>query len=241
MLRTANYLISLLILASFLSACQGTAPAATATASPSPSLAPPMPTAMPPTTIPSPTATVTQISTLTPLPTETPTLTPTSSPSPTPSPTLTPTTSAPTGPQDTAAGSYILKYLILQNSGGPVACGDNLIGVSTGQVSTGKAKEDIKLALNSLFSTGVKYSGELYNPLFQSKLRVASVEFDGGQRDEVNIVLIGTFVKPKEACDKLRYRAQVWQTVRQFPGIRRANIRLDNGLLLGDLLAANDG
>jgi hypothetical protein len=134
----------------------------------------------------------------------------------------------------------MVKYLVLLDTGGPIGCGDSLIAVSTGQVSTGNVKEDIKVALNSLFSTGVKYVGELYNPLYQSKLRVLSVEFKGPKKDEVIIHMTGQFVKPKDSCDKSRYRWQVWQTVRQFAGIRQANIWLDNGLLLGDLLA-NDG
>jgi hypothetical protein len=131
----------------------------------------------------------------------------------------------------------MVKYFILPDTGGPIGCGDNLVASSTGIVSTGNVKEDIKLALNSLFSTGVKYVGGLYNPLYQSKLRVLSVEFKGSKKDEVIIHMTGQFVKPKDPCDKTRYRWQVWETVRQFPGIRRANIWLNNGLLLGDLLA----
>jgi hypothetical protein len=158
---------------------------------------------------------------------------------PLPSPTTTETATTTLAPAADVGGGgvYMVKYLVLPDTGGPIGCGDSLIAVSTGQVSTGNVKEDIKLALNSLFSTGVKYVGDLYNPLYQSKLRVSSVELKGPKRDEVIIKMTGKFVKPKDPCDKTRYRWQVWQTVRQFAGIRQANIWLDNGLLLGDLLA----
>ena len=200
---------------------------------------------------PSPTATSTLVApTETPIPstaTATATLTPTASPTatatstetPLPSPTATETATTTLAPAADVGGGgvYMVKYLVLPDTGGPIGCGDSLIAVSTGQVSTGNVKEDIKLALNSLFSTGVKYVGDLYNPLYQSKLRVSSVELKGPKRDEVIIKMTGKFVKPKDPCDKTRYRWQVWQTVRQFAGIRQANIWLDNGLLLGDLLA----
>lgn len=206
-----------------------------ASVSPSPSatntLVTPTETPLPPTA----TATATVTATLT----ATATATTTETPLPSPTATATSTATATTAPAADVGGGgvYMVKYLVLPDTGGPIGCGDSLIAVSTGQVSTGNVKEDIKLALNSLFSTGVKYVGDLYNPLYQSKLRVSSVELKGPKRDEVIIKMTGKFVKPKDPCDKTRYRWQVWQTVRQFAGIRQANIWLDNGLLLGDLLA----
>ena len=181
----------------------------------------------------------TQTATLTVTPTATLTATATRTKTPLPSPTATATatnTQTP-APAFGGGGVYMIKYFVLLDTGGPIGCGDSLIASSTGQISTGNVKEDIKIALNSLFSTGVKNVGELYNPLYQSKLRVTSVEFKGSGKDEVIIHTTGRFVKPKDSCDKARYRWQVWETVRQFPGIRRVNIWLDNGLLLGDLLA----
>jgi len=225
-------LFSIIILA-LLPACKGNStPAVKETvALPTPSY-----TLLPPTETPLPPS-ATSTSTLT--PTASPTATATSTETPLPSPTATETATATLAPAADVSGGgvYMVKYLVLPDTGGPIGCGDSLIAVSTGLVSTGNVKEDIKLALNSLFSTGVKYVGELYNPLYQSKLRVSSVEFKGPKKDEVVIHMNGKFVKPKDPCDKSRYRWQVWQTVRQFAGIRQANIWLDNGLLLGDLLA----
>lgn len=225
-------LFSIIILA-LLPACAGNSTLAVtetiALPTPSYTLLPPTETPLPPS--------ATSTSTLT--PTASPTATATSTETPLPSPTATETATATLAPAADVSGGgvYMVKYLVLPDTGGPIGCGDSLIAVSTGQVSTGNVKEDIKLALNSLFSTGVKYVGDLYNPLYQSKLRVSSVELKGPKRDEVIIKMTGKFVKPKDPCDKTRYRWQVWQTVRQFAGIRQANIWLDNGLLLGDLLA----
>jgi hypothetical protein len=112
------------------------------------------------------------------------------------------------------------------------------VPVSTGFLRTGDLSEDVKIALNSLFSTGTKYSGNLYNPLYQSKLRVGNVNFKKSS-GEINIQLSGGFTKPKEDCDKLLYRAQVWDTVRQFPEVWRAYIGV-NQYLLGDLLVVGD-
>ena len=224
-----------MIMLAVLPACSGSSSPGlfAASISPSPSatntLVAPTETPFPPTATASPTVTATLTATATATSTETPL----------PSPTATETATTTLAPAADVGGGgvYMVKYLVLPDTGGPIGCGDSLIAVSTGQVSTGNVKEDIKLALNSLFSTGVKYVGDLYNPLYQSKLRVSSVELKGPKRDEVIIKMTGKFVKPKDPCDKTRYRWQVWQTVRQFAGIRQANIWLDNGLLLGDLLA----
>lgn len=99
-------------------------------------------------------------------------------------------------------------------------------------------KADVKTALQRLFSYGVKNIGNLYNPLYQSKLRIERVEYNKSTQ-QVRIYSSGGFVKPKDECDQLRYREQVWATVRQFPGVKRVDIWVGSKLL-GDLLAAND-
>lgn len=48
--------------------------------------------------------------------------------------------------------------------------------------------------------------------------------------------LSGTFVKVDEDCDKLRFRAQLWQTVLQFPEVKRVDFILESGIPLGDFL-----
>ncbi len=137
-----------------------------------------------------------------------------------------------------SGGDLIVKYLVHQGTGGPAGCGDSMIAVSADFLRTGDVKEDVKIALNRLFSTGTKYSGDFYNPLYQSKVKVNDVSFKKSSGN-VTVHLIGPFTKPKEDCDKLLYRAQVWDTTRQFPEVKHATIWM-NQYLLGDLLVVGD-
>ncbi|MFL7893350.1 MAG: hypothetical protein ACK2UM_07905 [Anaerolineales bacterium] len=201
---------------------------------------PPTNTPIPPTaTQPPPTATYTATTTQT--PTETPTSTPTetSTATPTEEPTATSTATATSVPQAVASSNVIVKYLVHQGTGGSTGCGDSLVAVSTGVLPTGDIENDVKVALNSLFSTGSKYVGALYNPLYQSNLRVGKVDFKKST-GQLTIYLNGGFTKPKDDCDKKLYRAQVWDTARQFPEVWRAYIWVNNKYLLGDLLVVGD-
>jgi hypothetical protein len=147
--------------------------------------------------------------------------------------TVTPTnTSTPTPTEEPTA------TLTATNTAAPQAGSPSNVPVSVGFDRTGDVKEDLKIAITSLFSTGSQYAGDLYNPLFQSKLRVNDVSFNQGAAN-VTIHLTGSFTKPKDDCDKLLYRAQVWSTARQFPEVNHATIWL-NQYLLGDLLVVGD-
>ncbi|GAH69457.1 unnamed protein product, partial [marine sediment metagenome] len=183
------------------------------------------------------TSTSTATNTASPTPTATATETPTATA--TEEPTATQTATATAVPQAAAPANVLVKYLVHQGTGGSVGCGDSLVPVSTGFLPTGDIKEDVKIALNSLFSTGSKYVGNLYNPLYQSNLRVGKVDFRKST-GELTIYLNGGFTKPKDECDKKLYRAQVWDTARQFPEVWRAYIWIGD-LLLGDLLATRGG
>ncbi|MGW8142811.1 MAG: hypothetical protein ACWGN2_00360 [Anaerolineales bacterium] len=199
---------------------------------------PPTSTPIPATDTPlPPTSTATAIPTDTPTASPTVTQTPTSTPTPTVEPTATPTATNTTVPQSGIPSNVIVKYLVIEGTGDSSGCG-SLVPVSAGIVRTGDVNEDVKLAINSLFSTGSKYAGNLYNPLYQSKLRVNDVSFKKNSGN-VTIRLTGSFTKPKEDCDKLLYRAQVWDTARQFPEVKLATIWL-NKYLLGDLLVVGD-
>ena len=172
-----------------------------------------------------PTPTTTASSTDTPthtLPTtNTPSLTPTDTQ------TLTPTTPFGFIPDDA-----IIIYLTHVGTGGPVACGDSLVAIRTGNIRTKDIEKDIQLAIDTLFSIG-QYSGGLYNATYPSSLRFGGVTITKG---EAVVELGGSYVKPKDACDASRYRAQVWSTIQQFPEVNRAIPRYRNALL-GDLLA----
>jgi Sporulation and spore germination len=185
---------------------------------------PPTSTPLPATDTPLPptaTPTATSTSTATPLPTDTPT--------PTESPT-------PTSPPPTASGEdAIYVYYILPKTDGPVGCGDSLVKVNTGLYRTGDNATDIATALRNLFNKQ-QYIGNLYNPVYLSNWRIDSVEFKDYE-GLANVSLSGGYVRSGDRCDDSRVRAQIWTTIRQFPGVKTVYI-LMNGNLLGDILAA---
>ena len=197
-------------------------PSGTPTNPPAPSstLMPSSPTPLPPTATPvPPTSTYTPTVTQTSLPTETPT----------PSETLTETSPPPTASGEDA----IYVYYIQKDTGGPVACGDSLIKVNTGLYRSGDNEADIKTGLSRLFNKQ-EYIGNLYNPVFRSNWKIQSINFKAYE-GLADISLDGAYVRSGDRCDDGRVRAQIWTTIRQFPGVKTVYILL-NGNLLGDIL-----
>lgn len=143
----------------------------------------------------------------------------TSPPIPSATPTVTPQT----------PGIYYI--LVAKDTGGPIGCGDSLVKYYPGVWVKGDLEADIVGALNALFSNHNEYVNGFYNPMYRSDLRAKSVDVVDG---EVIVQLGGTLVRPKDACESQRMRAQVWYTVSQFSS-SRAIIYL-NKALLGDLL-----
>ncbi len=224
-------LCAIVVTFALLAACKSTLPA-TPTVTPVPpsaTPAPPTETPIPPTGTPTPTSTDT--------PTTTPTSTPTDTPTPSATPTETPTnTPVPSGyiPENA-----ILIYFVHLGTGGPIGCGDSLIPLTTGLYRTGDIKQDIKLALDRMFTSG-QYSGPLYNATYTSSLSVSSVEFKKSD-GRTTVQLDGSYARPQDSCDASRYRSQVWATALQFPEVTRFIPWVGNKLL-GDLLAVySDG
>ena len=214
-----------------LSAC------ATATPLPPTATQKPSETTAPTETPVPPTATFTITPSETPTSTETPSATPTKTPTETPTPTDTPTTT----PTETLAPAWsdpniIRIYVTHLGTGGPLACGDTLVGISAGHRRTGDVKEDIRIAVNTLFASGQKV-GAFHNATYPSRFRVSDVSFEKSTGTAV-ITLSGSYVKPADRCEGIRYREQVWATARHFPEVNRVTIWLENGKLLGDLLYA---
>lgn len=133
--------------------------------------------------------------------------------------------------------SRIKIYLVHLLGDGSDPCQANLVPVSTGIPASGDVKQDVTTAVNKLFSLGVEYSGNLYNPLYRSRLRVTDLDFNKSKKD-MTLYLTGSFSKPKEDCVKQLYRNQVWDTIRQFPEITRAHVWYKI-YKLGDLLAVD--
>lgn len=173
-------------------------------------------------------------------PTTTPTPTSPFQPTTTPGPTST-ITDSPTLTWETSSvlitGNSIVFYLTHLGTGGPIGCGDSLVAISTGKPRTGDIEKDIQQAVDALFSIG-QYSLGFYNATYPSSLRFSGVQIENG---EAVVNLSGTYVRPEDACDASRYRAQVWTTIEQFPEIKRAIPKVRDALL-GDLLSVySDG
>jgi len=182
-----------------------------------------------------------EVNTYTPTPSNTPTNTPlpptaTNTPTQTNTPTNTPTNTLTPTQVNITYENAIFIYFIHPNTGGPVGCGDSLVPLTIGQIRSGDVVRDMTIALNALFSAG-QYSGALINTTYTSNLHVNSIDFDK-YTGLAKVYMTGSFTKPKNNCDKSRYRAQVWATAKQFQGVKRAEIWVDSKLL-GDLLVAS--
>ena len=151
-----------------------------------------------------------------------PILTPPSTPTPAPAPT-----------QSEEEKKLGVKYfLIIPDNGGPFACGDGIAYFYSGK--NGKeVEDDIKVALNALFSVPTEYVGNYYNPIYKSNLRAKNVDVENGG---ATIWLRGTFEKPMSECEAKRIHTQVWRTASQFSEIKKRPIIWVNNVLLGDLL-----
>lgn len=180
---------------------------------------------------PQPTAVWTE----TPLPpsaTATFTVSPTATSTQTSTQTFTPTNTV--VPPTPSGDQAIFGYYIAVDTGGPIACGDDLIPVNTGAWRTGDIEVDVAEALRRLFFKQMYVAG-LYNPIYLSNLEVVNVDYKAYEK-QVSIDLAGTYVRSGDRCDDGRVREQIWTTVRQFPEVSKVYILL-NGNLLGDILA----
>ena len=237
MRKSLNFwvMITLFVTASLISACAAETllpPSATSTDTPTDTV-PPTSTQIPPTLT----------STITATDTSTPTASHTSTPSDTPTATLTPSNTPTETPTDTPAPAWanpnaIRIFVTHLGTGGPLACGDTLVGISSGYLrsESGDVEQDIATAVNTLFASGQKV-GSYHNATYPSNFRVSSVDFKKSTGTAV-ITLGGSYVKPSDYCEAKRYREQVWATARQFSEVNRVTIFLDDGKLLGDLLYA---
>lgn len=171
----------------------------------------------PPTATTQPSDTPVPPPTFTPLPTEAPTLAPTEPPPP------------PSGPKATLSkDEAVLVYYINKDEKGPFGCGEALWYVKTGMRKTGDIPMDVKAALSTILSYHSEKIGILYNPGYASSISVSSVEFDSGK---VTVYLTGDYVRTKDKCDPSRFNDQLRFTIKQFPGVKEINIRLNDAPL----------
>lgn len=227
-------LFAILFVLQILTACTTTAPEP-----PTPTNVPPTATLLPPTETPLPTATATF--TLPP-PTDTPTLEPTFTPTvvvDTETPTPTATSTPPPVPTirfiplpAALSGTINLYFIQLIPGSGP--CNDRSFAVGSGIKISGDIEDDVKAGLTKLFSYKDQYYGEIYNPLYKSRIRVERVDFRKGGLIEV--WMSGSYQRSGDPCDNTRVKSQIWNTIKQFRGIETTNIFL-NDIPFGDRLS----
>lgn len=231
MTKSTQRLTALLLAVVLLTACSTPTPIpATQTSHP------PTHTAEPPTEAPPPTSTMT----LTPPPsTDTPTWTPAFSPTQTDTETPTPTITLTPGPRKAfiplpgATGDTVNIYFILPNVN-VNTCDDRVIAISSGVQKDGDVEKDVKAGLVKLFSYKDAFYGDLYNPLYASRLHVQKVSFNRA-KGEMSVWISGTYKPTGNPCDSGRVRNQIWNTARQYGGIKATTIYLNKGLF-GDHL-----
>lgn len=227
-------LTSLLLVLSFLVACSAATPVSptptpeTPTVTPLPPTETPLPTDTPTFTPLPPTDTPTQEPTFTPIPTETETPTSTASFTPSPPP-LTHFIPLP------AASNNTVNIYFIELNAGNAACGDRILAVSSGVEKSGNIQKDVAAGLRKLFSYKEKFYGDLYNPLYASRLRVEKVEFNR-KNGLIEVWFNGSFNRPGDPCDNTRIKTQIWNTIKQFPEVKNTNIFLKD-IPFGDLLA----
>lgn len=161
----------------------------------------------------SPTTEPTSLPTETPLPTESPTETMTATALP---PTETSTPEATPRPTETIGEmlkTHIVFYLILPEKGRTDACGDILTEpIISKRFRTGDVLNDVQIALNMLFSVGVKRYGAYYNALWDTDLKIASTKYLP-KSDEFQIDFTGYLpIENLSNCDKHGIREQIWKT-----------------------------
>jgi hypothetical protein len=170
----------------------------------------------------------------TPNPTDTPLPTLTFTPPPTPTATLAPTIASPPTaalPTNTLSADEAIKvFYVNLDEPGKFGCGEALWWLKTSMPKSGNHAEDIRYALHTILSYHGEFIGELYNPGYASSLSVGEVvaNADGS----MTVLLSGTYVPTGDYCDGLRFRDQLIQTVRQFPGIGGVNMFI-NGTSIG--------
>ena len=197
--RSVAWLLLIIFSLSFLSGCGQIVARPTETPTPTDTPIPPTDTPVPPTDTPQPT------------PTETPIPPPTDTLPPPPTPTQILPTNTPYGQKP------IYIYFIQTGTGGNVGCGDSLVPVQTNLGTTDDTIKNVQLALGQLFLYHTQTFGELYNPLYASKLSVAGVDYSGTGR--VVVDLSGEIGKTGESCDSGRILAMLQATIRQFRGV----------------------
>lgn len=105
-----------------------------------------------------------------------------------------------------------------------VGCGDSVVSVE--RIITATNQPPIQEALNELFLVRDQYvaSPGYHNALTGSNFKVDKVSIENGK---AIVNLSGTY-SLAGACDNPRFKAQIEETILQFPSIKEASIFINN-------------
>ncbi|MEK6221047.1 MAG: hypothetical protein N2D54_02240, partial [Chloroflexota bacterium] len=153
-------------------------------------------------------------------PTITPTQTPTSTPTitPTPTPSLTPTLAA-SATRDPNGMKY---WLLRENTGGSVGCGDTLAFINTGIPPSGDAIKDIRTVFTAQFAPKGEYFFGLYNPLHGSNATIEDIFVDG---NGYVMIASGFIDRGPKGCRWDQIRVIVKQAKQTIPDVGAIEIK----------------
>jgi hypothetical protein len=108
-------------------------------------------------------------------------------------------------------------------SGKQIGCGDSVIGVEKEIPKTTTPLQKVLENLFSIKSQTIEPQG-FYNSLYQSNLQVESLSINNGQA----VVKLKGSYQLGGVCDNPRFKAQIEETILQFPTIKKADIFINN-------------
>lgn len=127
-------------------------------------------------------------------------------------------------PQKSIVKIFLIALDDQSRFGKLVGCGDSVVSVE--RTITATSQPPIKEALNELFSVKDQYiaSPGYHNALTNSNLKVDNVTINNGNTQ----VYLSRTYSLTGACDNPRFKAQIEETILQFPSIKQASIFLNN-------------
>jgi spore germination protein GerM len=121
---------------------------------------------------------------------------------------------------------YLIALDDQGRSGRKIGCDDSLVPVTRTIKATAAP---LRAALQELLSIPRKYEGRLSNSWWGRNLKLRTVSLRAG----VATIRINGDLLVAGVCDQPRIEAQITETARQFPGVRKVNVFV-NGLTLAE-------
>lgn len=137
--------------------------------------------------------------------------------------------------QRRAAGREVKVFLIAIDDGGKagrkVGCNDSVVAVRR---TVPRATAPLRAALEELLKMPAQGGpdGQMHNALHQPKLKVSRVAIRRGEA----VIHLSGLLTTGGTCDAPRVQAQLEETARQFPSVRRVKVYV-NGTPLSSYLS----